>query len=651
MHFIFVACNKNRKLYRNDPSFIYRCENLAYGLEALGHTVELTHLSSFSLKYHADVVLFHRPSYSLRLFATVLYVKYKSVLPVLDVDDLVFDPVYAEDSPAVRNQILSLKQVKSKFKKNLKALRLFSHFSVSTEPLARHIERLIPHSKTLLLPNAVHHSWKSFKKRTVDTKTKKLAYFPGTRSHDKDFDSIAKGLSHFLKDHPEIKLHITGPLNFDLDVPSDQIVYNEKVPFSEHWRNYQNVWVNLAPLEKNPFSECKSALKVIEAGYWDVPTICIANEDTKRFANAGAVIVENKTEWVYKLEMLLDDKIYLETIKNLQNKIVELADVQKNAQLFLDYIGKYKHVYFNPFFPMKIAKYRRKKGLYDCKTLWYYKKAWQKNKSPKAFVDYCMFRRDLGFILSENRVKFIMSILNKLGKKHKKYAVSLLKDVSLEQMSHLDILKENRGWLRTIHEKQEEWRRSFKKELVNNKKSGICIVGNSAILNNAMLGNKIDQQGLVIRFNRCWNEDKGTQYTGKELDIWVSAPDYRGKTQSSARWMIVSGPDMLYREAGWNRFKEYIDSGGYVVTVPLDIWKKLVFKLHAPPSAGVLVLYWLREIFGNWDGISAAGFDLTVPTGIYHHVDVKHPPGKRHNWEKEKALLWQWKEEGLRFLI
>ncbi len=651
MHFVFVACNKNKKLYRNDPSFIYRCENLAFGLEALGHTVELVHLSSFSLKNHTDVVLFHRPSYSLKLLVTVLYVKHKSVLPIFDVDDLIFDPVYAEDSPAVKNKILSLQKVERKFKKNLKALRLFSHFSVSTEPLAEHIRRLIPNSKIIQLPNAVHHTWKSFKKDTVDTKIKKLAYFPGTRSHDKDFDSIAKRLSHFLKNHSEVTLYITGPLNFDLDVPADQIVYSEKVPFSEHWRNYQNIWVNLAPLEKNPFSECKSALKIIEAGYWDVPTVSIANADTKRFADAGAVIVKDETEWVSKLEMLLDDTTYLKTTKNLQNKIVELADVEKCAQLFIDYIVKQKTTYLYPLFPKKIAKYRRKKGLYNCETLLYYRRAWQKNKRPKDFIDYCMFRRDLGYILSKNRANFIISILNKLGKRDKKYALSLLKDVSLEQTSHLDGFKESRGWLRIIHEKQEEWRRYFKEVLVDNKKRGICIVGNATTLNSATLGNKIDQQGLVIRFNRCWNGVKGDKNTGTDLDIWVSAPDFRGTTQKSADFVIMSGPDMLYREAGWDRFNEYIDSGGNLLTVPLNIWKELVFTLHAPPTAGVLILCWFKEMLGSWDGISTAGFDLAVPTGAYHHADAKHLPGKRHNWEKEKVLLQQWKEEGLRFLV
>ena len=653
MHFIFVACNKNRKLYRNDPSFIYRCENLAFGLEALGHTAEFTHLSSFPRKHKADVVLFHRPSYSLKLFATVLYLKQKSVLTVLDVDDLVFDPKYAAYSPAVRNKILSLKKVQREFQKKLKAFKLFSHFTVSTDPLAEHIDQLIPHNNSITLPNTVHHSWKSLKEKPAETKTKKLTYFPGTRSHDKDFETISKGLSQFLNNHPEVTLYITGPLKFDLDVLPAQIVYHEKVPFSEHWRNYQNVWVNLAPLERIPFTECKSALKVIEAGYWGIPTVCTPNSDTKRFLHAGAVIAENEDEWLHQLEALSDPKVYAQITKDMETHLVELADVKKVAQLFLDYIAKQttdkqKYLYSKPLFPMKIAKTRRKQGLYDCKTLWFYKKAWQKKKNPNAFVEYCMFRRDLGYTLSSNRVHFLMHILEKLGTKHKKYALSLLKEVSEK---HIPALKEHREWLRSIQENQEQWRHSFKEALAKSKTGGICVVGNAATLQNTMLGDKIDQHGLVVRFNQCWSEDGEYKDRGKQLDIWVSAPDYQSKTQSKARWIIVSGPDMLYKEAGWKRFKDTIDSHTYLLTVPLDIWKALVFKLHAPPSAGILVLCWFREIFGNWDGICATGFDFKFSPNIYHHADPKHPPGKRHNWEKEKKLLQQWKDEGLEFLL
>ena len=128
-----------------------------------------------------------------------------------------------------------------------------------------------------------------------------------------------------------------------------------------------------------------AALKVIEAGYWGIPTVCTPNSDTKRFLHAGAVIAENEGEWLHQLEALSDPKVYAQITKDIETHLVELADVKKVAQLFLDYIAKQttdkqKYLYSKPLFPMKIAKTRRKQGLYDCKTLWFYKKAWQKKK-------------------------------------------------------------------------------------------------------------------------------------------------------------------------------------------------------------------------------------------------------------------------------
>ncbi len=657
MHFIFVACNKNKKLYRNDPSFIYRCENLAFGLKVLGHTTEFTHLSSFPLYHHANVVLFHRPRYSWKLLSVLLSLKYNNVLAIADIDDLVFDPQYAKYSPAVRNNILSLSKVKKQFRKNLKALKLFHYFSVSTEPLREHIDALIPLSTVLTVPNSVHASWTTKESHKASSKMKKLTYFPGTRSHDRDFESIVKPLRSFLISHPDVMLYITGTLNFHIDIPEEQLFYSEKVPFHQHQHNYENVWVNLAPLEDSVFNQCKSALKVIEAAYFNIPTICSPNPDTVRFLSSAALMAKSEDEWLEQLEKLYNSKYYNSLSKTLHTSVLELANIQQNALLFSNAVRtlaekekKKKNLpWINnlPAFYQYMAKKRRKQGLYDCTTLWYFRKAWLKNKKANTFVDYCMFRRDLGFILSKAKADYLHTLLPTLGRKHTKKAVSLLREVSSAQDFPY---KEKRVWLQVIQKNQESWRKLFKKTVVKYQKDGICIVGNSSKLRGAKLGNKIDEHGLIIRFNHCWGNDTMHLDTGMSLDIWVTAPDYREKTEAKAKWIVVSGPDMLYREAKWERVKHAIDRGVYVLTVPLEIWKELVTVLQAPPSAGLLTLLWIKKILGDWEAVSCAGVDLTIDNNHYHHAISKHKAVKRHHWQKEKDLLQQWRNEGLKFL-
>ena len=85
---------------------------------------------------------------------------------------------------------------------------------------------------------------------------------------------IAKPLGRFLRKYPDIRLRVTGPLGFQLDVPERQVVHRDKVPFSEFAGQFVGVWANLAPLEQTPFNQSKSALKALEAGYWGIPTIC-----------------------------------------------------------------------------------------------------------------------------------------------------------------------------------------------------------------------------------------------------------------------------------------------------------------------------------------------------------------------------------------
>jgi hypothetical protein len=60
-----------------------------------------------------------------------------------------------------------------------------------------------------------------------------------------------------------------------------------RVPFSDYVNHLKLGWVNLAPLEITPSNHCKSALKVLEAGYWGIPSVYSPYPDVERFVDAG----------------------------------------------------------------------------------------------------------------------------------------------------------------------------------------------------------------------------------------------------------------------------------------------------------------------------------------------------------------------------
>ena len=213
----------------------------------------------------------------------------------------------------------------------------FDGITVSTEPLADHAHGMSPSLQVMQLHNCVHHSWRNASEQADRiVREKVITYFPGTRSHDRDFAEIAGPLSRFLYGHPEVRLEITGRGDFAIDARLGQVRHQERLSFSEYQSRVQSGWVNIAPLENTPFNQAKSALKIMEAGYWGVPTLCSPNADNRRFSAAGAVIAEHGEQWHDHLERLLMPEEYQAVTVELQEKITALADVYQQARRFTD---------------------------------------------------------------------------------------------------------------------------------------------------------------------------------------------------------------------------------------------------------------------------------------------------------------------------
>ncbi|MDQ1245371.1 MAG: hypothetical protein QG565_1712 [Campylobacterota bacterium] len=626
MKFLFVACNKNKKLYRQDASFIYRCENLAYQLELLGYRCESVHIEELNPFLSYDVIFFHRPIYSLKLHLSVAILKHKGALCIVDADDLVFDTRYSAYSPAYINGAWNLQKVQNRFKKTYKAFRLFKNFTLSTEPLQRHIIELFPKANTFVLPNSVHYSWLSKEftaQRNSDMKI--ISYLPGTKSHDRDFAIVQNALECFLVKHKDVRIHITGPLDFVLNVPKDKVSYKFKVPFKLHYKNYENVWLNIAPLEQNPFTESKSALKVIEAGFFKIPTLCSSNSDNLRFSKAGAIVVENPNKWFDALESMYDSQEYKRVQEMIEHNYADVVSTQKPLLELLTFIKKEYRKFLRKkllqgFWYAYEAKKRRKQGQYTLFTLQLYADAYKTSKKAKDYLAYLLFRRDLGYKITQKKAHKLKDIMQQLTLGEQKKADKLLQETFSNEIS--------------------PWHVAFETYLKAHQKDGICLVGNSANMLNMKLGKKIDENGVVIRFNRCFSKPKHILQRGEKIDVWVRAPDVHENIEESVDWRIVSGAQ---------RFFEITPKSEKEIDVPLGVWRDLVALLHAPPSAGLLMIYWVYKIFGSFEGVCVAGFDSNTQT-IYHYSNPSHKPSKRHNWIAEHTLLNSFKKQGLEFL-
>lgn len=335
----FLHFSKRPPLTQSDPAFTYRGENLAHALGERGYITWAGNYARSPLwQQNWDAVVFHRPRDSWQLHALISWLGGRGSRLVADFDDLVFDPAQAVHSPGVVNGLVSLADTQVLFKRHLQALRRFDCVTVSTEPLADHVRRLLGLKvQVIVVPNALHWSWRRIPAPDAVCGPSSVGYLPGTRSHDRDFASVAPGLQRVLARHPKARLSITGPLEFSLPDCSAQVQHRPRVPFERYHEEFRGLHLNIAPLENSPFNECKSAIKVMEAAWWGIPTLCSRLPDAMRFKDAGALIADTPAEFEDMLADLLDHPEKLAAMRQgLRERVLPLADIHAVAAHWLE---------------------------------------------------------------------------------------------------------------------------------------------------------------------------------------------------------------------------------------------------------------------------------------------------------------------------
>jgi len=215
--------------------------------------------------------------------------------------------------------------------------------SVSTKPLADKARRYLGFEQVLWLSNAPHISWFE---RDSDAKLDepaecRLGYFPGTRSHDRDFGTIQRPLKALLEAYPRVSLNITGTLNAQLNCRAHQLRRFPKVPFEHYWRAVASTDINLAPLEPTEFNRHKSGLKGIEAGFWNRPTIAATIPDIARFQHCGVTLADSEDDWYRQLEQLVSH--HQNGIRwQFRDALLSTADARREALKLLSFLGLFK---------------------------------------------------------------------------------------------------------------------------------------------------------------------------------------------------------------------------------------------------------------------------------------------------------------------
>lgn len=138
-----------------------------------------------------------------------------------------------------------------------------------------------------------------------------VGYFSGTPTHNKDFSIASGAIARLMRRDPRVRLRLVGFLNVsngELAGLEDRIVRSPLVPYLELQRLIAVTEVNVAPLQDNIFTNCKSELKYFDAGAVAVPTLASPTFTMAEAINSGdtGVLVPDD-QWDEALSAIVDD--------------------------------------------------------------------------------------------------------------------------------------------------------------------------------------------------------------------------------------------------------------------------------------------------------------------------------------------------------
>ena len=211
------------------------------------------------------------------------------VATVFDCDDLVFDPDYVHLILHTLDQQIFEKAWDTWFAmigRIAATMRLCDRGIVTNDFLADRLRAAAPGKPVGVVPNFLERTQRDLSLRLYGAKQHSgfardgrihIGYFSGTPTHSRDFAIIADALARLMHDDPRIVLRLVGFVQpaGALAEFADRI---EHFPLQDHLnlqRLIAGVEFNVAPLQSNDFTNCKSDLKYFEAA--SVGTLTLAS--------------------------------------------------------------------------------------------------------------------------------------------------------------------------------------------------------------------------------------------------------------------------------------------------------------------------------------------------------------------------------------
>ncbi|WP_062017364.1 glycosyltransferase [Aureimonas sp. AU4] len=268
----------------DNSTFRYRVFNM---IEAIGREWPDASAAYFSLAdgaglarvaETADILVICRARYSALIGDLVARIRRRGARVLFDVDDLVFDTRYVELMLHTLAQPVNEGAWDWWFAYTSRigrTLALCDGAITTNEYLADRIRDVAP-VDVRVVPNFMNPAQIAHSREIMDAKRRSgfrrdhalhIGYFSGSPTHVHDFAVATASLADILRRYPEVRLRMVGYL----EVPPVLEPFAERLD-RHAFTDYVNLQglvgateINIAPLQDNRFTNCKSELKFFEA--------------------------------------------------------------------------------------------------------------------------------------------------------------------------------------------------------------------------------------------------------------------------------------------------------------------------------------------------------------------------------------------------
>lgn len=314
-------------------TFRYRCFNTAMALNTLVPGVSASWFFEkdgerlLSVVKEADVLVVCRVPYSDQVAQLMSVAKRFGTRVIFDIDDYVFDismvPEVVKTLDQYEGTIEPAEHMWNwwfaSFARMRQTMELADEIVVTNEYLAERTRGVVTDKPVGIIPNFMGSEQIEYSRTLVAAREAALqgpgehlhlGYFSGTPTHNRDFALVAGALARLLRRDESVRLRLVGYLELR-DSPlfglEDRIDVVPPTNYMELQRLIAETEVNLAPLQDNRFTNCKSELKYFDAAAVAIPTLAsptFTMSQAIRHGENGLVV--RVDEWDQYLEQIVE---------------------------------------------------------------------------------------------------------------------------------------------------------------------------------------------------------------------------------------------------------------------------------------------------------------------------------------------------------